>query len=663
MKRRGIFKKKKSAPKNTGGGLEPTPFAFEDDCLLATITEDETFVSESDVSASRKNTDRIAASAAREMREMADLLGKLEISSATRREKAQLEELKRKMSARKKELEKSKSETASMEIRMLHAETRLKAFELKTAAKEKEIRSVIRDVCAAERVDLCFIIDSTGSMASHIASVQSSIKRIVSQITKTNGNLKLRLSVVAYRDIADTNRHEVLQFTTSVPKFEEFVGKLQATGGDDAPEDIAGAVQKANRLSWEYPTRVVFLIADAPCHGTQFHGYGGIGDNYPSGSPGINMLSEIQQLSKLKTPDGTMTINFGKINSTTDQMVTAFSSHGVKIEVVELSDVSKVASSVTKGVRSSIFKTMSASGGGRKSVSFAPLEHIDSLLQGSSRSSDASISLKPYRIVGRTPTPTEWRREYAVQVQVYRNRSIASLQDLRAPLAVGMVQASPAHATDKTSVMTMYMRRAPHPFAEGEIRLAYYGQLSRSRDVLDKAESAMVMKSFKHVGPRLNDRTQYLKQMEVSNIAFFLANEYNRKVALRAGLGQVRFLQVCVAEEAATDKEESGNRRFCAEQLLPPGAFTKFSNNTGYWNEDHMDETLLRFCVFSYEITEGYLMLTDLQGVKDGQEFVLTDPAILCKDILRFGNTNLGEKVMKKCLDSTLAYMSEKGYA
>lgn len=73
----------------------------------------------------------------------------------------------------------------------------------------------------------------------------------------------------------------------------------------------------------------------------------------------------------------------------------------------------------------------------------------------------------------------------------------------------------------------MLMRRAPSPFAEGEIWLAYHGQLTKTEETLVKQGSAMVMKSFKHLGAGVNDRDQYLKQMEVSVIAHFLANQYN----------------------------------------------------------------------------------------------------------------------------------------
>lgn len=59
--------------------------------------------------------------------------------------------------------------------------------------------------------------------------------------------------------------------------------------------------------------------------------------------------------------------------------------------------------------------------------------------------------------------------------------------------------------------------------------------------------------------------------------------------------------------------------------------FTKYSNNTDYWDADVLDESLLRFTKFSHDVTHGYLMITHLKGVKKNNMYYLTDPVILCK--------------------------------
>lgn len=211
----------------------------------------------------------------------------------------------------------------------------------------------------------------------------------------------------------------------------------------------------------------------------------------------------------------------------------------------------------------------------------------------------------------------------------------------------------------------MFMRRASEPFAEGEIRIAYHGQLARQKKGLeDPDKSSFVLKSFKHHGEGVNDRSQYLKQIEVSSIAYFLAQEYNKSSDRPSRCAKIGVLKACVVEEEDELNERHGSRRFCVEEPLPEETpFVKFSNNTGHWDEDHLDETLLRFTDFTYKATAGYLMVTDLQGVKKRNgDYVLTDPVILCTDVLRFGNTNLGGDFMKKCISSTRALLAEHGW-
>jgi hypothetical protein len=64
-----------------------------------------------------------------------------------------------------------------------------------------------------------------------------------------------------------------LDFTENVDDFVSFLKKVKAYGGGDSAEDILGAINIANdKLSFNPNALLqVFLVADAPTHGKQYH--------------------------------------------------------------------------------------------------------------------------------------------------------------------------------------------------------------------------------------------------------------------------------------------------------------------------------------------------------------------------------------------------------
>ena len=267
------------------------------------------------------------------MEAMKKLLSKTSTGTATREEKRHLKSLTSKLNRIRRDIEESSTSKTEDSLASLRAKAVTKTKELTKAMKTKDINKVIKAVCEAEAVDLAFLIDSTGSMSPHINAVKENIKAIVKQIRRTNSNLKLRLAIVAYRDLCDSNRFEVMDFNSSIEAFDSFLGRIIADGGGDGPEDIAGGLQKANGLSWNNPTCLAFLIADYPCHGQEFHVL--TDDSYPSGTPGINIVEEIKTLLKKKSANGSMSLHFGKITSHTDTMIDRLINHyRIEIEVV-----------------------------------------------------------------------------------------------------------------------------------------------------------------------------------------------------------------------------------------------------------------------------------------------------------------------------------------
>jgi hypothetical protein len=265
-----------------------------------------------------------------------------------------------------------------------------------------------------------------------------------------------------------------------------------------------------------------------------------------------------------------------------------------QLENVSLDDAKMLTACVTRGVRTSIFKTMTAAASKHRTVSFDPtLMSVAEILGGPKVE---PLSLKKFKIRPKMPSTDDWERILPTKVTVYRNQLITSIDDLRKPSVFGRMYGG--RATERRTMLVQHVRRAAHPFAQGGVRIAYHGQLAASERKLDAPESAVVLKSFKYMGPGVHAREQYLKQIEVSNIAAYLGAQYNRSTARPSHCTPITFLQAFVVED--TDVCETCH---CAEALLPmPETFTKYSNNTGHWAPEVLDESLLRFSEWTYQV-------------------------------------------------------------
>ncbi|PKK80689.1 kinase-like protein [Rhizophagus irregularis] len=173
---------------------------------------------------------------------------------------------------------------------------------------------------------------------------------------------------------------------------------------------------------------------------------------------------------------------------------------------------------------------------------------------------------------------------------------------------------------------------ASRPFSAGVEKYAYF-----ARDVKSKPAKEMVMKEYLKVGERNNPLEKYLEAVEVSTVAHFLSMKFNL-IAERKNISKVNFLNVKLLRCSSIDVR---TRYYAIEPRLN-AEYKRFNVNTGVITK--LRDTLEAFAHFTYEYTEGYLVVCDLQGIELIDEFLLTDPAIHCIDPLRFGGTNFGEK-------------------
>jgi von Willebrand factor type A domain len=121
-----------------------------------------------------------------------------------------------------------------------------------------------------ERVEVAFVLDTTGSMGDLIDGAKRKIWSIASTIVDSNPEADVAFALVAYRDRGDEYVVKTFDLSEDIQGMYGKLTRLQADGGDDTPESVNEALDVAVRdLTWssgDNVKRIVFLVGDAPPH-------------------------------------------------------------------------------------------------------------------------------------------------------------------------------------------------------------------------------------------------------------------------------------------------------------------------------------------------------------------------------------------------------------
>jgi uncharacterized protein YegL len=130
-------------------------------------------------------------------------------------------------------------------------------------------RDIVAPV-AAKRVEVVFVLDTTGSMGGLIHAAKEKIWSIASTLAQAQQAPEISMGLVAYRDRGDAYVTRVVDLDRDLDSMYAQLLGLAADGGGDGPEAVNEALDAAiNRISWsqdEGTYRVVFLVGDAPPH-------------------------------------------------------------------------------------------------------------------------------------------------------------------------------------------------------------------------------------------------------------------------------------------------------------------------------------------------------------------------------------------------------------
>lgn len=158
-----------------------------------------------------------------------------------------------------------------------------------SAAETTEVQCVLTEeqecVPYRPRIDVVFVIDSTGSMADEIRTVKTHLTKIIKEVEGGQPRPYLRVGVVSYRDHKPEEYgylYRKLDLTSDIERAVDFIWKIEARGGGDLPEAVVDGLDVAvNDMNWNdvvveqnqdiiayhYTKKLIFLIGDAAPHG------------------------------------------------------------------------------------------------------------------------------------------------------------------------------------------------------------------------------------------------------------------------------------------------------------------------------------------------------------------------------------------------------------
>jgi len=123
---------------------------------------------------------------------------------------------------------------------------------------------------AAKRVEVVFVLDTTGSMSGLIHAAQEKIWSIASTLAQAQQAPEISMGLVAYRDRGDAYVTQVVDLNRDLDSMYAKLMNFAADGGGDGPEAVNEALEAAiHRMSWSQDPatyKVVFLVGDAPPH-------------------------------------------------------------------------------------------------------------------------------------------------------------------------------------------------------------------------------------------------------------------------------------------------------------------------------------------------------------------------------------------------------------
>lgn len=120
------------------------------------------------------------------------------------------------------------------------------------------------------RIEVCFVLDTTGSMSGLIQGAKEKIWSIANEIVDADPTPDLRIGLIGYRDRGDQYVTRTFGLTDDIDMIYDRLLKFEAGGGGDSPESVNQALHEAvTTMEWSESRdvlKIIFLVGDAPPH-------------------------------------------------------------------------------------------------------------------------------------------------------------------------------------------------------------------------------------------------------------------------------------------------------------------------------------------------------------------------------------------------------------
>jgi uncharacterized protein YegL len=122
----------------------------------------------------------------------------------------------------------------------------------------------------AARLEMVFVLDTTGSMGGLIEGAKQRIWGIVNEVMQES-HTSVRIGLVAYRDRGDEYVTQILPLTADLDQVYTTLMEYKADGGGDEAEDVRTALAEGvYKAGWSTAAsdlaQIIFLVGDAPPH-------------------------------------------------------------------------------------------------------------------------------------------------------------------------------------------------------------------------------------------------------------------------------------------------------------------------------------------------------------------------------------------------------------